>query len=91
MKLDRTLQGSVLTENLFNHIANALLLSAVSLPGGILAYATLDQDLKIYPPDQFLCSMVLSSSIKVSDKHVYVLGGGGGDPPEPSWLQRFPR
>ena len=91
MKLDRTLQGSVLTENLFNHIANALLLSAVSLPGGIPAYATLYQDLKIYPPDQFLCSMVLSSSIKVSDKHVYVLGGGGGDPPEPSWLQRFPR
>ena len=87
MKLDRALQGSVLTENPVNHIANALLLSAVSLPGGILAYATLDQDLKIYPP--YFCSMVLLSSIKVSEKHVYVLGGG--DPPEPSWLQRFPR
>ena len=35
-------------------------------------------------------SKVLVMLLKVIEKHICVLVGGG-DPPEPSWLQRFPR
>ena len=92
MKPDQTFQGSVLTANLFNQIAIALLPSSISLPGSVLS----DKDFNASSQTWSLYSArdarpQLDYRARYQGQREAHVQYKGRDPPEPSWLQRFPR